>query len=437
MKKLLGFLLLLWPALLLAQAPEYTSANYAAAGDTFYFSQATPLNLPDFDQAGADFSWDFSQLGTPLTQRRLLFKPANQSGYSFLEFPYVHLPGNVNLGTTDGDTLSLAGFVTLTDVNDFFHKNSSRVEQRATAYSLNVGGLPVPLRIIYSNADVLYRFPVRYQAPDSSTSSYTTQLPGLYYIHRWQKRVNRPEAWGTLTTPYGTFDCLKLRVDLRRYDSLAVSGVGLPADTISLREYVWLSPAHKQPVLRIVQARIGGNYVTQQVEYLDSRRCLTPTAAFGYLPLSPTNGEEVQFQNLSLNADSFTWDFADGNTSNARHPRHTFADQGTYDVTLTVRTCEATETFSLPVVVRFPSSRHGAGGHASQVVNPVLDHTLELRLSQPATLHLRDMLGREVYGATLLAGTHKLQLPPQLRGCYLMELRGPEGTLLSQRLLLP
>lgn len=43
----------------------------------------------------------------------------------------------------------------------------------------------------------------------------------------------------------------------------------------------------------------------------------------------------VQFENSSVNATEYFWDFGDGFTSTEENPVHTFADYGTYDVTLT------------------------------------------------------------------------------------------------------
>ncbi|MBT3301019.1 MAG: T9SS type A sorting domain-containing protein [Bacteroidetes bacterium] len=43
---------------------------------------------------------------------------------------------------------------------------------------------------------------------------------------------------------------------------------------------------------------------------------------------------DVQFQNTSINADSFYWDFGDGNFSNSENPSHSFPTGGNYEVKL-------------------------------------------------------------------------------------------------------
>jgi hypothetical protein len=47
------------------------------------------------------------------------------------------------------------------------------------------------------------------------------------------------------------------------------------------------------------------------------------------------SGLKVSFSNYTRGADSWIWDFGDGETSTARRPSHTYAADGTYTVTLT------------------------------------------------------------------------------------------------------
>jgi len=66
----------------------------------------------------------------------------------------------------------------------------------------------------------------------------------------------------------------------------------------------------------------------------DSSSVEAPTARFIYV-VGEDNGLMVTFTNASLNADTYSWDFADGESSTETSPSHTYATSGTYDVTLT------------------------------------------------------------------------------------------------------
>ncbi len=66
----------------------------------------------------------------------------------------------------------------------------------------------------------------------------------------------------------------------------------------------------------------------------DSSSVEAPTARFIYV-VGEDNGLMVTFTNASLNADTYSWDFGDSESSTETNPSHTYATSGTYDVTLT------------------------------------------------------------------------------------------------------
>jgi len=65
-------------------------------------------------------------------------------------------------------------------------------------------------------------------------------------------------------------------------------------------------------------------------------------ANFSAQPLSGILPLEVVFTNSSENADSFTWDFGDGNNSTDENPTHIFTERGNYTVTLLAKNDENT-----------------------------------------------------------------------------------------------
>lgn len=62
-----------------------------------------------------------------------------------------------------------------------------------------------------------------------------------------------------------------------------------------------------------------------------------PTADFTFTFVTDSIAPaEVQFNNQSVQADEFDWDFGDGNSSSMENPTHTYDQPGSYDVTLIV-----------------------------------------------------------------------------------------------------
>ncbi|MCB0520171.1 MAG: PKD domain-containing protein [Saprospiraceae bacterium] len=92
-----------------------------------------------------------------------------------------------------------------------------------------------------------------------------------------------------------------------------------------------------------------------------------PEVAFDVAIGSPCHPAPIQFNNLSLNADGYLWDFGDGTTSTGNNPLHVFEQPGTYSVTLTAINdgiCEATASQAVavaetPVAVISPSALQG------------------------------------------------------------------------------
>jgi PKD repeat protein len=58
-----------------------------------------------------------------------------------------------------------------------------------------------------------------------------------------------------------------------------------------------------------------------------------------------------QFQNNSILADNYAWNFGDGNSSNLSNPLHTYAQPGNYTVLLTATNSEGTASYSQEIEV--------------------------------------------------------------------------------------
>lgn len=92
---------------------------------------------------------------------------------------------------------------------------------------------------------------------------------------------------------------------------------------------------------------------------------IPPSASFTY-EVDADNFLLVDFNNNSINAQSYSWDFGDGNTSPDESPSHTYDDEGTYTVTLTAISNEGEmDKAAAEVEINEPS--------ASMITNPSFD----------------------------------------------------------------
>ncbi len=72
-----------------------------------------------------------------------------------------------------------------------------------------------------------------------------------------------------------------------------------------------------------------------------------PSAAFE----TATNDNVVSFSNGSTGADTYSWDFGDGDTSSLTTPEHAYATSGTYDIVLVAANDCGTDTFTQSVTL--------------------------------------------------------------------------------------
>lgn len=96
-----------------------------------------------------------------------------------------------------------------------------------------------------------------------------------------------------------------------------------------------------QTVLSIAVILFSFALSTMSFSVASEAPCATP-----YFEINNNGCEEgctIYFDNQSINATSYHWDFGDGTTSTLENPNHDYSDAGTYTVRLTAidGTCES------------------------------------------------------------------------------------------------
>lgn len=93
----------------------------------------------------------------------------------------------------------------------------------------------------------------------------------------------------------------------------------------------------------------GGRWEFNYASYSDAslEPALAGPKARPNFEFSFTEGAKtVTFTNSSLDADTYMWDFGDGNTSTEANPMHTYAADGIYDVMLTAKNSTSEESIT-------------------------------------------------------------------------------------------
>lgn len=254
-----------------------TSTNLPGAGENFIVSQAADLQV-DYASTGADYQWDFSNLsylnqvsrehnsmsGLPLLVN-LTYGPFASTNYRATYYaPFTDLPIN-----QFGNILP----VQFGDVNQYTRKTTQRLT--LVGYSASVSGQGVPIKS--DTVETKYIFPLNYG--DNYVSRGYTQLdlsaPPLNMLGinaRWvqtRKRSTIVDGWGKITTPFGTFNALRLQHRIEETDSIEYDGLAFGLNIPTMYEYEWLSDEEKIPVMKIVTTEILGNETVISIEYRD------------------------------------------------------------------------------------------------------------------------------------------------------------------------
>ena len=97
-----------------------------------------------------------------------------------------------------------------------------------------------------------------------------------------------------------------------------------------------------------------GPFAETKVDFIDVA-VPTPTAVFSAVPVTGFEPSTVQFTDESVGfPDTFLWDFGDGTTSTEQNPEKTYADAGSFEVTLTVTNITDSNTSGPQIIEVLP-----------------------------------------------------------------------------------
>jgi hypothetical protein len=233
--------------------------NMPGSGDTLRYTNFQINTAGNYTQTGTNFTWDFSQVNS-LTEGLRSFKNG-------LQTPYSILFGLNAYGEKIADTIG-AGPLTMTNYYNFYKKQNSPSAFIADGVGMTFSSVPVPS--YYSDKDELYNFPMTYPKYDSTTFKFTTTTGGFIPISysKVGYRVTVVDGWGTVTTPYGTENCLRLITTQYAVDSIKNTIVPIPLGFPNYqRSYQWLTLSSKIPYLEITGSLIGNNFTPTLARY--------------------------------------------------------------------------------------------------------------------------------------------------------------------------
>lgn len=156
-----------------------------------------------------------------------------------------------------------------------------------------------------------------------------------------------------------------------------------------------------------------------------------------------TNNKTVSFNNTSINAKNYLWNFGNGQTSLEINPTHSFTSNGNYSVSLIAKNCSYSDTASTLIVINDTTGMNNNNSTFSNISwypNPCISSiTLSNQnaIFSNATLMLYNIFGQPVMQLKNISGKkviiHRNNLP---KGIYYAQLIEDNKTISFQTLLI-
>jgi hypothetical protein len=243
MKHIIAFIsLVCWLTTSVFSQVVIQQSDMPVAGDTLRVS-VTNIVPAGYAKTAMDTTWNYAALEA-LSQRVDTFFSATATPLAY-QFFFV-LQGGANLASPRSGS-PIPG-LPVSQGFTFFKNSTTSYSDLGFAYTIQ--GLPLPAK--YDIPDKLYQFPMTPGLSWSSTSSFSIDVPDLASYSTQRDRSSMVDGWGTIVTPFGTFQALRVKSTLAVHDSIYIDslGIGFPFNR-NIIEYKWMAQGKGIPVLQI------------------------------------------------------------------------------------------------------------------------------------------------------------------------------------------
>lgn len=240
-----------------------TNNDMPSVNDIYHISITANLQGNNPALTGTNFLWDYSQLQASI-QRSDTFVAVSST-----PFAYQYYFNNIFLYPNHKADYAIKGndinfqVVNITDVYDFYKNSSNKYAN--VGFGSNINGVPSSTR--REPIDEEYLFPLNYNDNKISFSNFSISLPSSDGYGQQQRRIDTVDGWGTVITPLGTYNCIRVKSIVDINDSIYMSqfGITIVAGRPQKIEYKWLAANSGVPVLKIAV-----DSVSTQIEYQDN-----------------------------------------------------------------------------------------------------------------------------------------------------------------------
>ncbi len=270
---------------------------------TYYSELTSDFSSIDVTQTGPAQTWDFSSV-LPIGQDTLYAAPISSTplAYQFFfnnVFLYPDHAADYAVPAMDLGTTGLS----LSERYEYFRSDSQG--QKIVGFGANIQG--VPASVPYDVIDHIYDFPMNYTDSTVSNAEYLADVPGFGAYGQWITRTKKVDGWGTVITPTGTYNCLRVQTILEQIDTIYsetfMFGFTTPRPTDTI--YDWVANGEGIPVFSAVVGAGGmqrASYKSSETnsvyEYDQMEVKLYPNPATDRITLETDQSGSIQITDL-------------------------------------------------------------------------------------------------------------------------------------------
>ena len=229
---------------------NYQFTNFCTVGDKVYKSNFNADPNVDFYVTGANYNWDYSMLVYSAQDSTLNYQ-VSQTPFAYqLFFNNIFLyPNHFASFAQRGMDINNVPNLQISDRFDFFATSNSSLTK--VGFGANINGLPASIR--YDTLETIFQFPLSFGDVDSTRAYYLASVPSLGTYGQWIRRSYEVDGWGTLQTPYQTYDVIRVKTILKQRDTIYVDQFqfGTTFDQPDITILQWFSANEKFPVLEV------------------------------------------------------------------------------------------------------------------------------------------------------------------------------------------
>lgn len=287
--------------------------DFINGSDTVLVSAVSNYQNINYQTSGANSVWDFTNVIID-SQRVDTYGAVSSAGLLYqLTFNNQFLAPDYRASyfLPAGEGLLPTGILPITIENPVIFEKISNAAFERVGLGLEIGGIGLPIQA--DPIDIVFKFPMNYQDSWTDTSGLFADLNPAFdaTFKRQQIRSLSVDGYGTISTAYGTFDCIRVKTDIIYNDSILFDlfGTGatwFPVPTAAETQYRWIAKNQKIPVMTIdLSNGFGGTQITK-VEFRDSKGVasidgtnplqsitLFPNPAQDHLNISNLKGDEA------------------------------------------------------------------------------------------------------------------------------------------------